>query len=39
VYTHTRPTTQKEQIERALRQWPASLALASEWSAGNGYSN
>jgi integrase len=39
VYTHTRPTTQKEQIERALHQWPASLALASEWSEGNGQSN
>jgi integrase len=28
VYTHTRPETQKREIERALRLWPQSLALA-----------
>ena len=27
-YTHTRPETRKEQIEAALRRWPASLAYA-----------
>ncbi|WP_088260531.1 tyrosine-type recombinase/integrase [Fimbriiglobus ruber] len=29
-YTHTRPETQRGQIEAALRRWPASLA----WAAG-----
>ena len=28
VYTHTRPETQRSQIEAALRQWPASLSAA-----------
>jgi integrase len=28
VYTHTRPETQKRDIERALRLWPESLCLA-----------
>ena len=28
VYTHTRAETQKREIERALRLWPDSLALA-----------
>lgn len=28
VYTHTRPETQRFQIEAALRRWPQSLALA-----------
>jgi len=27
VYTHTRPETQKREIERALRLWPNSLGL------------
>jgi integrase len=27
-YTHTRPETQRRQIERALRRWPMSLELA-----------
>ena len=30
AYTHTRPETRKEQVGRALRQWPESLALAIE---------
>jgi hypothetical protein len=29
-YTHTRPETQRQQIEQALRRWPASLAYAME---------
>jgi integrase len=32
VYTHTRRETQKREIERALRMWPASLELAERWS-------
>jgi integrase len=32
-YTHTRPETQRQQIEQALRQWPASLQFALEWTA------
>jgi len=28
-YTHTRPETQRAQIEAALRMWPQSLTLAS----------
>ena len=28
VYTHTRPETQRHQIEAALRQWPSSLEMA-----------
>jgi len=31
-YTHTRPETQRQQIEAALRQWPGSLKLAQEWA-------
>jgi integrase len=27
-YTHTRPSTQRQQIEEALRRWPRSLELA-----------
>ncbi|MBM4073123.1 MAG: hypothetical protein FJ271_29995 [Planctomycetes bacterium] len=27
-YTHTRPETQRQQIEQALRRWPASLRYA-----------
>jgi integrase len=33
-YTHTRPDTQKEQIERALRLWPQSLMYARHWAEG-----
>ena len=33
-YTHTRPETRKDQVEQALRRWPASLALAAEPIAG-----
>jgi hypothetical protein len=29
-YTHTRPETQRRQIEQALRHWPASLRYAVE---------
>ena len=29
-YTHTRPETQREQIEQALRRWPESLRYATE---------
>ena len=32
TYTHTRPETQKHQIEQALRRWPASLKLARLFS-------
>ena len=28
--THTRPETQRQQIEQALRRWPASLLYALE---------
>jgi integrase len=31
-YTHTRPETQKDQIERALRLWPQSLEHARQWA-------
>jgi len=34
IYTHTRPETQKTEIERAMRLWPKSLQLASQWSQG-----
>lgn len=42
LYTHTRPETQRQQIERALRRWPRSLALAQSRlvqvdAAGNGF--
>lgn len=30
-YTHTRGETQREQIERALRRWPESLRLATDF--------
>ena len=33
-YTHTRPETQRQQIEQALRQWPLSLAYAMERRSG-----
>ena len=33
-YTHTRPETQRQQIEQALRRWPLSLAYAMEWIRG-----
>jgi integrase len=29
-YTHTRPETQRQQIEQALRRWPESLRYAGE---------
>ena len=32
-YTHTRPETMKEQVERALRRWPQSLQYAAERSS------
>ena len=35
VYTHTRATTQKREIERALRLWPQSLAYARQWTNSN----
>jgi len=34
VYTHTRPETQKREIERAVRAWPESLRLAERGAAG-----
>lgn len=33
VYTHTRATTQKREIERALRLWPHSLDYARQWAS------
>ncbi|HUE15554.1 MAG TPA: hypothetical protein VMR25_15415 [Planctomycetaceae bacterium] len=30
VYTHTRPETQRREIERAIRLWPDSLRLAED---------
>jgi hypothetical protein len=30
-YSHTRPETQRAQIEQALRLWPASLELARKF--------
>ncbi|MCE9531922.1 MAG: site-specific integrase [Planctomycetes bacterium] len=33
-YTHTRPGTQREQIENALRRWPKSLKLALTFKHG-----
>ena len=35
VYTHTRSTTQRREIERALRLWPQSLAYARQWASAN----
>jgi integrase len=34
VYTHTRPETQRVQIEQALRQWPRSLECAINLTKG-----
>lgn len=34
AYTHTRPDTQRQQIERALRQWPRSLEIARAFVEG-----
>lgn len=34
VYTHTRPETQRAEIERALRLWPQSLELGRTWAQG-----
>jgi len=36
TYTHTRPETQKREIDRAVRGWPASLALAAAFVANGG---
>jgi hypothetical protein len=33
-YTHTRPETQRRQIEQALRRWPLSLSLATAFAEG-----
>jgi integrase len=33
-YTHTRPETQRRQVERALRRWPKSLELARDFAKG-----
>lgn len=33
-YTHTRPETQRQQIEQALRRWPRSLELAKPFEKG-----
>ena len=35
-YTHTRPETQRTQIEQALRRWPDSLCYAIERVRANG---
>jgi integrase len=35
-YTHTRPETLREQVEQALRRWPASLQWAMEWAGAIG---
>jgi integrase len=32
TYTHTRPDTQRRQIEQALRRWPHSLRLAATFA-------
>jgi integrase len=34
-YTHTRPETQKQQIEAALRRWPETLELAHAFEKGD----
>jgi hypothetical protein len=34
IYTHTRPETQRREIERALRLWPKTLNLAQAWTQG-----
>jgi hypothetical protein len=33
-YTHTRPETQRRQVEQALRRWPDSLKPALEFVKG-----
>ncbi len=33
-YTHTRPETQRQQIEDALRRWPLSLEIAARFAQG-----
>ena len=33
-YTHTRPETQRQQIEQALRRWPQTLAFAHHYTHG-----
>ena len=35
LYTHTRPQTQKREIERALSLWPKSLELGRRWISGD----
>ncbi len=35
VYSHSRPETQRHQIDEAIRRWPQSLALARQWAAGD----
>jgi len=35
-YTHTRPETQRRQIEAALRRWQVSLEIAQHFSKGGG---
>ena len=35
VYTHTHVTTQRREIERALRLWPQSLVYARQWASAN----
>jgi integrase len=37
VYTHTRPETQKREINRAMRFWPNSLQLAVNWAQGGSH--
>jgi integrase len=34
IYTHTRPTTQKREIDRAMQLWPDTLQVAQEWATG-----
>lgn len=34
IYTHTRPETQRRQVEQALRTWPASLEFAHRFAQG-----
>jgi integrase len=36
IYTHTRPETQRREIERALRFWPESLDRARCWAESAG---
>lgn len=37
TYTHTRPETQRQQIEQALQRWPQSLAIARTFVQGGNY--